>query len=123
MNIAVLGSGAWGTSLARLLLSANGSADRATTVTLWSHIPEYQDEIRQTGRNERFLPGIELPKELRMENNLGRAVSDAECVLVAVPSQPFREVTSSLAGFGGLVVSVTKGIEYDSGLTMCGVLA
>ncbi|MGE5737244.1 MAG: NAD(P)H-dependent glycerol-3-phosphate dehydrogenase, partial [Acidobacteriota bacterium] len=46
-----------------------------------------------------------------------------ECIIVAVPSQPFREVTKHLQSFSGLIVSVTKGIEYDTGLTMCGVLA
>jgi len=42
--------------------------------------------------------------------------------VVAVPSQPFRQVTSQLNGYDGLVVSVTKGIEYETGLTMCGIL-
>jgi glycerol-3-phosphate dehydrogenase (NAD(P)+) len=42
--------------------------------------------------------------------------------VVAVPSQPFREVTRRLRDFAGTIVSVTKGIEYDTGLTMCGVL-
>lgn len=116
MKITVLGAGAWGTALARLLRSDN-------EVTLWGHKPEWLAEIRQTGRNERFLPAIELPRDLALEPDLSRAVAQADCVVVAVPSQPFREVTRSLAQYVGLVVSVTKGIEYDSGLTMCGILA
>lgn len=117
MKITVLGAGAWGTALARLLQQG------ANEVTLWGHVPAWVEEIRQTKRNERFLPGIELPAELNLEPELGRAIEGGECVVVAVPSQPFREVTSKLARFSGTVVSVTKGIEYDSGLTMCGVLA
>ena len=117
MKITVLGAGAWGTALARLLQQG------ANEVTLWGHVPAWVEEIRQTKHNERFLPGIELPAELNLEPELGRAIESIECVVVAVPSQPFREVTSKLARFSGTVVSVTKGIEYDSGLTMCGVLA
>lgn len=117
MNITVLGAGAWGTSLARLLQQG------PHRVTLWGHMPDWIEEIRRTGRNERFLPGVELPKDLLLECDLRQAVSEAACVVVAVPSQPFREVTRCLQEFAGVVVSVTKGIEYDTGLTMCGILA
>ena len=117
MKITILGAGAWGTALARLL------HQRGNQITFWGHIPEWLDEIRQTGRNDRFLPGIEVPREVVLEPDVPRAIEGAECVVVAVPSQPFREVTRRLAGYSGLVVSVTKGIEYDTGLTMCGVLA
>jgi glycerol-3-phosphate dehydrogenase (NAD(P)+) len=117
MNITVLGSGAWGTALARLLQQG------PNRVTLWGHLTAQVEEIRRTRRNERFLPGIELPSELLFEQDIAHAVKDAECVVVAVPSQPFRKVTERLENFAGTVVSVTKGIEYDSGLTMCGVLA
>src|SRR5438270_4948608 len=116
MKITVLGAGAWGTALARLLYGKND-------VVLWGHMPEWLEEIRQTRRNERFLPGIELPAGLRLESELPKALASAQCVHVAVPSQPYRQVTRALAGFSGTVVSVTKGIEYDTGLTMCGVLA
>jgi glycerol-3-phosphate dehydrogenase (NAD(P)+) len=40
---------------------------------------------------------------------------------VAVPSKAFRQVTQQIAGFSGILVSVTKGIECDTGLTMSGV--
>jgi glycerol-3-phosphate dehydrogenase (NAD(P)+) len=116
MKITILGAGAWGSALARLLQSAH-------QVTLWGHKPEWVEEIRRTSRNERFLPGVALPRELILETDLSRAVGDAACVVVAVPSQPFRQVTLDLKDYKGIVVSVTKGIEYDSGLTMCGILA
>jgi len=117
MKITVLGAGAWGTSLARLLQAGSNQ------VTLWGHVPDWIEEIRKTARNERFLPGIELPKDLRLEADLNRAISGAECIVVAVPSQPFRQVTAVLKEFSGTVVSVTKGIEYETGLTMCGILS
>ena len=117
MNITVLGAGAWGTALARLLQQG------PHRVTLWGHMRSCLDEIRTSRRNERFLPGIQLPSELVLEEDIQTAIAEAECVVVAVPSQPFRQVTTHLKDFPGLVVSVTKGIEYNTGLTMCGVLA
>ena len=99
------------------LLHGGGNA-----VTLWGRVAEWLEEIRQSGRNERFLPGVDVPREVVLEGDLPRAIEGAECIVVAVPSQPFRSVTRQLGGYAGLVVSVTKGIEYDTGLTMCGVL-
>ena len=117
MKITILGAGAWGTSLARLLCKGNHQ------VTLWGHVAAWLDEIRHSGRNERFLPGINLPPSLILQPDLAAAIAGAEGLVVAVPSQPFREVTRNLADYTGFVVSVTKGIEYQTGLTMCGVLA
>jgi len=117
MRITVLGAGAWGTTLARLLAQGNNE------VTLWGHEAEWLEEIRKTNRNERFLPGIDLPKSLRLEPELSKAISAAACIVVAVPSEPFRQVTHQLCEFRGVVVSVTKGIEHHSGLTMCGILS
>jgi glycerol-3-phosphate dehydrogenase (NAD(P)+) len=117
MKTTVLGAGAWGTALARLLHQANHP------VTLWGHNAAHLAELRATGRNDRYLPGIELPRDWRLENDLAGAVAGAECVIVAVPSKAFRHVTQSLADFSGVAVSVTKGIEFQTGLTMCGVLA
>lgn len=117
MTVTVLGAGAWGTALARLL-HQSGIQTR-----LWGHDAAHVEEIRRTKRNERFLPGIELSPEVKLETNLLNAVAGSDCTVVAVPSKAFRDVTQSLKQFRGIVVSVTKGIEYDTGLSMCGVLA
>jgi len=116
MKVTVLGAGAWGTALARLLHECE------METVLWGHDPEHVEEIRRSQKNERFLPGIKIPREIGLETNLN-SVLGADCVVVAVPSKAFREVTCALNDFRGIVVSVTKGIEYDTGLTMCGVLA
>jgi glycerol-3-phosphate dehydrogenase (NAD(P)+) len=116
MKISVLGAGAWGSALASLLQKAGNA------VTLWGHDPVLLEQIRCTGRNERFLPGVELAEGLTFEPGLAKVVSTPECIVVAVPSKAFRGIASRLGGYAGLVVSVTKGIEYETGLTMCGVL-
>jgi glycerol-3-phosphate dehydrogenase (NAD(P)+) len=117
MRTAILGAGAWGTALG-LVLSQNGHE-----VILWGHRPDYLMEIQQTRRNEQYLPGIELPADWRFESEIAAAVTQAEVVVLAVPSKSFREIAQNLRSYRGTVVSVTKGIEYESGLTMSGVLA
>ncbi|MGO8700577.1 MAG: NAD(P)H-dependent glycerol-3-phosphate dehydrogenase [Limisphaerales bacterium] len=117
MNVTVIGAGAWGTALANLL-SQNGHA-----VTLWGHDPAHLARISKSGRNEMYLPGVEVSRALRIEPELERSVKAAAWVVIAVPSRYFRDITGRLSRFQGVAVSVTKGIEYESGLTMSGILA
>jgi glycerol-3-phosphate dehydrogenase (NAD(P)+) len=92
------------------------------TVTLWGHDDAHLRDVERKGCNEVFLPGIPLARELMFQADLSKAVSESECVVVALPSRFFREVTSRIPRFDGIAVSVTKGIEYETGLTMSGVL-
>lgn len=117
MKITVLGAGAWGTALARLL------ATRDHDVTLWDFFPETVDIIHRTGCNERYLPGVPLPPKLRAEADAAQALTGAELVVVASVSKGFRNVTKALGTFDGIVVSVTKGIEFETGKTMTDILA
>ena len=116
MKVAVLGAGAWGTSLAKLL------CEGGHVTTIWGHDPAHLDDMRSSKRNERYLPGVDLPSVLTCETNLEKAAANSDFVVVAVPSKAFRDVVRPLAEYGGTLVSVTKGIEFESGLTMCGVL-
>ncbi len=116
MKIAVIGAGAWGTALSNLL------CENKNEVTLWGHDKVHLETIQKTRRNESYLPAIDLSRELDFETDLSKAVEDSECVVIAVPSKFFREVTSQLPRYDGIAVSVTKGIEYETGLTMSGVL-
>jgi glycerol-3-phosphate dehydrogenase (NAD(P)+) len=95
---------------------------RGYEVLLWGHCEEHLESIQRAGRNERLLPGVDLPRELRFEPNLAAAVGAADLILLAVPSSALRWVGSALRDFSGTVISVTKGIEFETGLTMTGIL-
>ena len=116
MKVTVIGAGAWGTALANLLRHNRHS------VTLWGHNAALLEQITATGRNDLYLPQIVLAPGIRCQADLQLAVDDSECVVLAVPSKFFREVTSRISTFKGLAVSVTKGIEAETGLTMTGIL-
>jgi glycerol-3-phosphate dehydrogenase (NAD(P)+) len=116
MKIAVLGAGGWGTALARLLHLDGHS------VTLWGHNPAHLLDLKTARENKRYLPGIALPESLFLEPDLSIASKDAEIILIALPSRAFREITCELPAVSPIIISATKGIERDTGLTMCGIL-
>jgi glycerol-3-phosphate dehydrogenase (NAD(P)+) len=115
MKITVLGAGAWGTALAKVL-HENGNA-----VTLWDINAETLAELRR-GRSERYLPGVKLPTDWKVEEDFQTATRGAECVIMAIPSQSFRQVAVKLKAHLGIFVSVTKGIELETGETMSRIL-
>ena len=113
MKTAVLGSGGWGTALALVLLE-NGN-----DVTLWSYFEEESRVLRETGENP-MLKGVPLPKELGLTAGLS-CVKGCPVVVLATPSFAVRTTARRLAPLldpGTVVVSVSKGIEKDTSLTL-----
>jgi glycerol-3-phosphate dehydrogenase (NAD(P)+) len=120
-KVAVLGAGAWGTALARLLAERNDGP-----VTLWSRRREISDAINASGENARYLPGIALPAHLSSTHDLEVALSGANMIVLVVPSHAVREVACASAAHvlpGVPVVCATKGMEADSLLFMDEVIA
>jgi glycerol-3-phosphate dehydrogenase (NAD(P)+) len=116
MKVTVIGAGAWGTALG-LIAHANKHE-----ITLWGHDPENLEAIKSNRENKRYLPGIALPAQWAFLSNISSALREADVAVMAVPSRAFREVAQRLRDFHGLIVSVTKGIEFNSGKTMSGIL-
>jgi len=117
MKITVLGSGAWGTALALLLLE-NGN-----DVTLWSYTEEESRVLRETHENP-MLKGVTLPEHLKFTTDMA-AVKGCGLVVVATPSFAVRSTAArlrELADPGTILVSVSKGIEKDSSLRLSQVI-
>lgn len=118
-RISVIGAGGWGTALAGLL------ASHRPEVTLWAHRPEHAAQLRATRENVDYLPGVRLPENVAVTNDLA-AAARADLLVLVLPSRAFREVSTQLAGHGvdsrAVLVSCTKGIEAGSGLLMTQVL-
>jgi glycerol-3-phosphate dehydrogenase (NAD(P)+) len=100
-------------------------ADAGRAVTLWARRPEAAETIRSTRRNDRYLPGVELPDRVDVTADLGAAAGAADVWALAVPSQSLRAVAERLRDHvrpGLVVVSLAKGIENDTLLTTSQVL-
>jgi glycerol-3-phosphate dehydrogenase (NAD(P)+) len=115
MRIGILGAGAWGAALAKVL-HENGNS-----VVLWDVNEALLAELQQ-GRSEKLLPGVPLPTDWKTQPDFSKAVGGREVLVLAIPSQFFRSVAEKLKGHPGVFVSVTKGIEYERGETMSRIL-
>jgi glycerol-3-phosphate dehydrogenase (NAD(P)+) len=119
MRVAVLGAGAWGTTIGTL-------ATTSAPTRLWAFEPEVVRSIRDDGENHTFLPGFALPASLEATNDMAEAVAGAGLVIVAVPARHLRGVMALARASippGALVLSLTKGIEPVTGRRMTEVLA
>ncbi len=119
VNVAVLGAGSWGTTLAKVF------ADAGNAVDLWARRPELAQKIAETQENPDYLPGITLPKAVRATSDATEAL-DADIVVFAVPSQTMRENLTKWAPHlrtDSTLLSISKGIETDTHLRMTQIIA
>ncbi|MGH8012749.1 MAG: NAD(P)H-dependent glycerol-3-phosphate dehydrogenase [Candidatus Binataceae bacterium] len=120
MKSVVLGAGAWGTALA-LILVRNGNPT-TLCVRRYAHLAA----LAETLENQAYLPGIPLPLELELTDRWDAALEGAQLVVMAVPSRFARAAAAPLRQFippHSIIVSVSKGIEQDTLLTMSQMLA
>ena len=120
MNIALIGSGSWGTAVAGLV------AAQADSVIMWAHSAVTADGINRSHRNPRYLVDYDLPSNVSASPDLAACLDQADAVIFAVPSTHLRSVAHDAAPFidpEAPVLCLTKGIEPDSGLLMSDVIA
>ncbi|OBA82362.1 glycerol-3-phosphate dehydrogenase [Mycobacterium sp. 1164966.3] len=122
MAVTVMGAGAWGTALARVLADAGGPE---TQVILWARRAEVAEQINATRYNSDYLPGAPLPPSIRATSDAEEALSGATTVLLGVPAQTMRgnlEQWAPLLSHGATLASLAKGIELDTLMRMSQVI-
>lgn len=118
-TVAVMGAGAWGTALAKVLADAGGE------VTLWARRAEVADQINTTRYNPDYLPGALLPPSIHATADAEEALGGASTVLLGVPAQTMRanlERWAPLLPEGATLVSLAKGIELGTLMRMSQVI-
>ena len=115
MRISLLGAGGWGTALS-IILNSNGH-----NVTLWEYKKSYAKNLDKSRVNKIYLPGIPIPKEIKITHSLDEACEKQHMIVLAVPSQFLRSVIKQLKKYefkDTTFVSVAKGIETGTLFTV-----
>jgi glycerol-3-phosphate dehydrogenase (NAD(P)+) len=109
MNVTILGAGAWGTALA-------SQAAPRHAVQLWSRSRAQAEVLRNTRRNQRYLPDIALSPELVVADELAAALAHAAdgLVVIATPMSGLRALLAAQHG-AARVLWLCKGFEAGSG--------
>ena len=120
--VAIMGAGAWGTALAKVLADAGGPEAK---VMLWARRSHIAERINTTRYNPGYLPGALLPPSIRATADAEEALSGATTVLLGVPAQTMRANLEKWAGLLSLdatLLSLAKGIELGTLMRMSQVI-
>lgn len=110
MNIFVIGSGNWGTTLARLFSSKN-------KVYLWTIDQQEADKLNSTRENQDFLAGFKIPKTITIEPKFNRKIDKNSIVVIAIPSRKIEELMEEFVqnGIGNcIIVNASKGVKHSN---------
>lgn len=111
-RIAIIGAGSWGTALAVI------GARAGHEVVLWSRDPEITKSINEHRINSRYLTETSIPERVIATSDIETALDEASLVLLAAPSHAARELLTAMSPAlddDAIIVSVSKGIEIDTG--------
>jgi glycerol-3-phosphate dehydrogenase (NAD(P)+) len=117
--IAVIGAGSWGTTLACLI------AEKGYNTSLWVYEKDLCLEMRETRVNSVYLPGIPVPDNVVITNDIEESVRDAGFILNVVPTQYVRKVLAEAVPFinaRAVIISASKGIERKTLLTVSSII-
>ena len=119
-KVHVLGAGSWGTALS-LLLHKNGHQ-----VKLWSALTDEVKLLREKREHPSKLPGVHIPEEVEITDDLEVCLRDPDVVVLAVPS-PFTRSTAKqiapLVNKGQIIVNVAKGVEEKTLMTLSEIIS
>ncbi len=119
-TITVFGAGSWGTALSVSL------ASQGHRVRLWARRPEIAHAITKTWRNPDYLPEVEIPSSVSVVTDFASATQGSDFWVIATPSHAVRSLITELLNYshsGLTIISVAKGIEPKTEMTMTSVLA
>lgn len=118
-KVTVLGGGGWAIALAKVLSENNHD------VTIWSAVDREVDALKNDRENKVSLPGIIIPENIKITNDLGEAVKDVDVIIMAVASSFVRSTSKLLKGKiqdKQIIVDVAKGIEDETFYTMTEII-
>lgn len=118
-NISIIGAGSWGTALA-VALHKNGHK-----LTIWSALEDEIIMLREKHEQAEKLPGVKLPEDIDYTTDLEEAIRGKDMLVLAVPSPFTRSTAHRMQPYvaqGQLIVSVAKGIEEETMMTLSQII-
>jgi len=118
LKVGLLGGGSWGTTVASLTA-------RNCPTKIWARNTKTVDEINQYHRNEKYLPGANLPPSLKASHSIKDTVKDADVIVMGIPAQHFRQVLKDARPHirpWVPIISLSKGLEVGTMMRMTEII-
>lgn len=121
MNIAIMGSGTWGTALGQVLV------DNGHKVIIYGNREDQIDDINNNHKNSFYFgEKIELPVTLKATNDIEEAITPSDVIVLSVPTIAMRSVLKQIRPYLGnkrrIFINTAKGFELGSDYTMSRVI-
>lgn len=123
LNINIIGSGSWGTTLAVIL------AKKRYSINLWTRSSATCKEIKESGKNQKYTGDLTIPENVNPFKDFTNEFGSPEIVIFAVPSHALREILEKFnkkleekSKIIKCVVNVAKGLETKSNLRLSQVM-
>ena len=119
MRSTVLGTGAWGTTLAQIIVDAGHD------VVMWGRNADVVAEIKEKHTNETFLSGISLDPRITATTDIAAALAFSDLIILAIPAQTLRENLKNWREHLSpeqALISTLKGIEATTHTRMTEII-
>jgi len=119
MKITIIGAGSWGTAVAT---HASKSSAHTAEITLCPRLEVQAQALRADGENKRYLPGVALPKNLKIDacwqDIFSMPNEPNHLLVIATPFSGLKEIAQDILALGNFPkywVWLCKGIDPDNG--------
>lgn len=114
MKVGLFGTGAYGLALSSILVH------NRCDVTMWTKSEQEKEHIEKTRKNEKYLPGYELDKNVKVTCSVKECIKDQDLLIIAIPAAFVDSLCQEMKPYikDNHIVIATKGIEQGTGLFM-----
>lgn len=116
MHFGILGSGSWGTAIAKIL------TDNGNSIYWWNRSQQDIDYIKTRQHNPRYLPAAHFDiKKLKLTTDAAEVIMHSDCIVVVIPSAYTVQALSGLDSkvfTGKKIISAIKGVLPDNNLLL-----
>lgn len=111
MKVTILGTGALGLALAKVI-----SETKEVSLSMWTKFEEEKELVKNTRANDKLLPGIKINEEIEITSNLKEAIEGSTIVINCLPFIAVKSVAEELKEIynGQYICSTTKGMDMTT---------